>query len=330
MCLLAKDPAERPKDATALASAIDAIRRRDIPAAIKAVPTLEAFLPENLDTAQTSLIAEPISASAAPKFGSGSRFTPGPSTAPIPEPGSKAAAARTAQQGPKKRSWVWIAAIVAALVLILGILWAVWAANSRATPTPNTTSSATPSSAEGTVTVATPSEESSAASSTQKQKINLQARSYEGRPLQDVVNDLKNLGLSPRTESVESEEPANTVLSISPAGSVDEGSTITVRYSSGSRGATLPNVDGKNYEEASRTITSLGVDVNLHFEHSDTAQPGTVLRTSPSSGTKVSVPSKVEMYVANESSGTRTDSDSSPSAATPSGASTSSSPRTGR
>ena len=67
MCLLAKDPAERPKDATALASAIDAIRRRDIPAAIKAVPTLEAFLPENLDTAQTSLIAEPISASAAPK-----------------------------------------------------------------------------------------------------------------------------------------------------------------------------------------------------------------------------------------------------------------------
>ena len=103
-----------------------------------------------------------------------------------------------------------------------------------------------------------------------------------------------------------------------------------MRYSSGSRGATLPNVDGKNYEEASRTITSLGVDVNLHFEHSDTAQPGTVLRTSPSSGTKVSVPSKVEMYVANESSGTKTDSDSSPSAATPSGASTSSSPRTGR
>ena len=82
-------------------------------------------MPENLDTAQTSLIAEPISASAAPKFGSGSHFTPGPSTAPIPEPGSKAAAARTAQQGPKKRNWVWIVAIVAALVLILGILWAV-------------------------------------------------------------------------------------------------------------------------------------------------------------------------------------------------------------
>ncbi len=328
MCLLAKDPAERPKDATALASAIDAIRRRDIPAAIKAVPTLEAFLPENLDTAQTSLIAEPISASAARSSDLGRTSRPVLRPLRFLSPGQRrrtygTTGSEETQLGMDRR---YCGGTCAYSRYPLGCLGGQQPCN----PDTNTTSSATPSSAEGTVTVATPSEESSAASSTQKQKINLQARSYEGRPLQDVVNDLKNLGLSPRTESVESEEPANTVLSISPAGSVDEGSTITVRYSSGSRGATLPNVDGKNYEEASRTITSLGVDVNLHFEHSDTAQPGTVLRTSPSSGTKVSVPSKVEMYVANESSGTRTDSDSSPSAATPSGASTSSSPRTGR
>ena len=103
-----------------------------------------------------------------------------------------------------------------------------------------------------------------------------------------------------------------------------------MRYSSGSKSVSLPNVEGKNYEEAAPSITSLGVNVRIHLEYSETAQPGTVLRTSPSPGTKVSVPSMVEMYVANEKSGTRTDSDSSPSAATPSSASTSSSPRTGR
>ena len=72
MCLLAKDPAQRPKDATALASAVDAIRRRDLKAAVKAVPSLAQFLAEeNADDATVAMTAmdvaaEPISASAAP------------------------------------------------------------------------------------------------------------------------------------------------------------------------------------------------------------------------------------------------------------------------
>ena len=80
MCLLAKDPAQRPKDATALASAVDAIRRRDLKAAVKAVPPLAQFLAEeNTDDATVAMTAmdvaaEPIRASATPRFGSGGRF----------------------------------------------------------------------------------------------------------------------------------------------------------------------------------------------------------------------------------------------------------------
>ncbi|WP_237218395.1 serine/threonine-protein kinase, partial [Rothia nasimurium] len=84
MCLLSKDPADRPSTATALASAIDAIRRRDLPAALKAVPSLSNFLPQGADTAATAAITAPTTVTpAASRFGSGARFEPEPTTARV-------------------------------------------------------------------------------------------------------------------------------------------------------------------------------------------------------------------------------------------------------
>ena len=130
------------------------------------------------------------------------------------------------------------------------------------------------------------------------------AINYEGRELQDAVNELKNLGLSPKTEGIESTQPENTVISVSPTGTLDQGNSVTVRYSTGPKSVTLPsNLEGKNVDEASKAVAALGVNVSLHYENSDTAAPGTVLRTTPSSGTKVTVGSNVDMYVASSSSG---------------------------
>ncbi|SQC30227.1 Uncharacterised protein [Rothia kristinae] len=44
MCLLSKDPAQRPENATTLASAVDSIRRNDLRAAVKSVPGLAPYL----------------------------------------------------------------------------------------------------------------------------------------------------------------------------------------------------------------------------------------------------------------------------------------------
>ena len=316
MCLLAKDPAQRPKDATALASAVDAIRRRDLKAAVKAVPPLAQFLAEeNTDDATVAMTAmdvaaEPIRASATPRFGSGGRFSPEPTTAPIPRtseqtmrPASgrvKAAVAPPAKRG--SNVWMWVALLLA-IVLITGGIWAVLYFNNRgsADPIPSTSASAAPTNT-GTVSTVEPTD--SASARTTKQKVTVSSINYEGRELQDAVNELKNLGLSPKTEGVESTQPENTVISVSPTGTLEQGNSVTVRYSTGPKSVTLPsNLEGKNVDEASKAVAALGVNVSLHYENSDTAAPGTVLRTTPSSGTKVTVGSNVDMYVASSSSG---------------------------
>ena len=316
MCLLAKDPAQRPKDATALASAVDAIRRRDLKAAVKAVPPLAQFLAEeNTDDATVAMTAmdvaaEPIRASATPRFGSGGRFSPEPTTAPIPRtseqtmrPASgrvKAAVAPPAKRG--SNVWMWVALLLA-IVLITGGIWAVLYFNNRGStdPIPSTSTSAAPTNT-GTVSTVEPTD--SASARTTKQKVTVNSINYEGRELQDAVNELKNLGLSPKTEGVESTKPENTVISVSPTGTLEQGNSVTVRYSTGPKSVTLPpNLEGKNVDEASKAVAALGVNVSLHYENSDTAAPGTVLRTTPSSGTKVTVGSNVDMYVASSSSG---------------------------
>ena len=319
MCLLAKDPAQRPKDATALASAVDAIRRRDLKAAVKAVPSLAQFLAEeNADDATVAMdamnvAAEPISATAAPRFGSGGRFSPEPTTAPIPRTSAQtvrtsaersAAAPRSStKRGPNV--WMWIAMLLA-ILLILGGIWTVFFTNNGGGGTSPETSASASASSEPTNTgkVSTAETSEAAATTSSKKKVTVNAVNYEGRELQDAVNELKNLGLSPKTEGVESTQPENTVISVSPTGTLEQGNSVTVRYSTGPKSVTLPsNLEGKNVDEASKAVAALGVNVSLHYENSDTAAPGTVLRTTPSSGTKVTVGSNVDMYVASSNSG---------------------------
>lgn len=319
MCLLAKDPAQRPKDATALASAVDAIRRRDLKAAVKAVPSLAQFLAEeNADDATVAMdamnvAAEPISASAAPRFGSGGRFSPEPTTAPIPRtseqtmrPASgrvKSTPAPAAKRGPNV--WMWVAMLLA-ILLILGGIWTVFFTNNGGGGTSPESSASASASSEPTNTgkVSTVETSEAAATTSSKKKVTVNAVNYEGRELQDAVNELKNLGLSPKTEGVESNQPENTVISVSPTGTLEQGNSVTVRYSTGPKSVTLPsNLEGKNVDEASKAVAALGVNVSLHYENSDTAAPGTVLRTTPSSGTKVTVGSNVDMYVASSNSG---------------------------
>ena len=335
MCLLAKDPAQRPKDATALASAVDAIRRRDLKAAVEVVPSLAQFLEaENAEDATVAMTAmnvaaEPVSEPKPPRFGSGGHFSPPPTTAPIPRTtaqtvrtsSERAAASRPSSPKRGPNVWMWVAMLLA-IVLILGGIWtALFAKSGKASSSPS--ASATVSSVStNTGAVSTTEVSDTSSDRLDRQKVVVKAVNYEGRELQDAVNELKNLGLAPKTEGTESAQPENTVISVSPTGSLDQGSNVTVRYSTGPKSVTLPsNLEGKNVDEASKAVAALGVNVSLRYENSDSAEPSTVLRTDPSPGTKVAVGSNVDMYVASSNSGKGSNSTNSAAPSAPSSAS---------
>lgn len=296
MCLLSKDPEDRPKSATALASAIDAIRRQDIPAAIKAVPTLGKFLPEGAQTSSTQVMTAPTTvAPSAKRFGSGKKYTPQPNTAEMPAVAPAAAyGSRPAYEPEKKKSgWLWVSLLLA-LAIIGMIVWFVLAGQGSSK---NAVEGSSPTAAGTVSTVAAPS--ASDESQKAEQTVNIDAAAYEGRPLEDVVNELVALGFSTKTTGVTSDKESDTVLSVSPVGAVTAGSTVTVEYSTGPQSVTLPsNLEGKNADEVIDEITKLGVNVKVHNEESKSADPNTVLRTNPTSGSKVEVGSSVDVYVA--------------------------------
>ncbi|MDO4884798.1 MAG: protein kinase [Rothia sp. (in: high G+C Gram-positive bacteria)] len=320
MCLLAKDPSERPASATALAAAIDAIRRNDVRAALKAVPALKQFMPKSAtDASQTQTQTQvqqsastgtgAITAAATPRFGSGGRFSPNPTTAPIPPVAGTGAQpvqqVNDEDEPGQKRSRI-VKWVVIGVVILLVVALALWAVNAlqgspqgEPTPDPSVSASASPSEQEPSSSPAAPNPD------TQKQNnVTVNPAEFVGRSLLEVTNELSQMGLQVKPEGVDSNEAKDTVLSVSPSGSVEKGTSIIVKYSNGPKTATIPTgLIGQDKDTASEAIIKLGINVNQIAEHSDTAAPGTVLRITPLPGTQVPLHSSVDVYVADASSG---------------------------
>ncbi|QRZ61527.1 protein kinase [Rothia sp. ZJ932] len=305
MCLLSKDPQQRPETATALASAVDAIRRRDVPAAIKAVPSLVAFLPQGAETSATEVMPPATKVAPTARFGSGARFAPKPTTAALPEVGVSGSAAAPAASAPrpapvKKSSlWGWVSLFLA--VILLGLLGGFFLLNNKdddSSPAQSSSTAPTPSGTVSTVSSA-PATEEPAPNQNEAQRVSIRSSDYTGRALDDVINDLTALGFSTKTEGIVSDEENDTVLSITPTGSLKSGSTITVTYSTDPESVVLPNdLEGRNADEVISEITDMGINVQLHMRQTNSADPNTVLRTSPSSGSRVEIGSSVDVYVA--------------------------------
>lgn len=319
MCLLSKDPAKRPENATALASAVDAIRRKDYQAAIKAVPPLSEFLTVDDKTSATQLLTAPTAVAATPRFGSGAKFKPQPTTAEIPAvSGSQPAAYPAGSLKKKKSPWGWVSLLLA-LVLIGLVVWFLLLGSKGESSNPSSTTSASPT-ASGTVSTVDPTQaDTTIESETTAEAVSISSADYVGRPLNDVVNELTSLGFSLKTTGTTSNEATDTVLSVSPTGSIQPGTTISITYSTGPQSVTLPTgIEGMNADDAIKEIVALGVNVRVHTEESSSATPNTILRTNPSSGSKVEVGSNVDVYVAQAPSSKQTSSSSASAASNPS------------
>ncbi|HZB70942.1 MAG TPA: Stk1 family PASTA domain-containing Ser/Thr kinase [Acidimicrobiales bacterium] len=110
---------------------------------------------------------------------------------------------------------------------------------------------------------------------------------------------LRDAGLEPVVEGVTDPAPPGEVLAQDPAAGrdVDEGSSVTLRVSTGPEQRAIPDVVGSSEEEARFTLAAAGFEVGEVTEEQDDADPGTVLRQSPQPGGQVDVGSAVALVV---------------------------------
>jgi serine/threonine-protein kinase len=219
---MAKDPADRPADAAVFAAAADAAARGDDAAATSMLPATQQ-----------------LPAAAVAGAGAAAATQVLPTTAPQPAYApADAAAARPRGQAPRRRRTMTgpLLALLALLLFVaLGALFASdllgGADDPGTSATATTTAAATTSPAQATTTE--PRTTTTTTTTTTAEGIVLVEEDYVGRDREDVVDELKELGLEVRDEADrDSEEPRNTVTRVEPSGTpLEPGDEVTVFFS---------------------------------------------------------------------------------------------------
>jgi serine/threonine-protein kinase len=109
--------------------------------------------------------------------------------------------------------------------------------------------------------------------------------SLEGRTVDDALARLDEADLDSDVVTEQSDEPEGRVFAQSPgAGTeVDEGSTVTIRVSSGTGTTAVPNAVGLGEAEARDRLVGAGFEVETEEVFSD-REAGTVVSQSPAAG----------------------------------------------
>ncbi|CUR54640.1 Protein kinase [metagenome] len=149
--------------------------------------------------------------------------SPGPATAVLP-----AVTGQVAQTGPTHSAasvsnpWPWVLLAVVAIVALVALV--VSQSGGDETPTGPSETTSAPSS---------PTEEASTPSSpTAPAVVSIDAGDYVGRNVDDVAQELRELGLRVSTVRVDNpgEETPDDVSDVSPTGDLEEGDRVTVSY----------------------------------------------------------------------------------------------------
>lgn len=309
MSMLAKDPADRPANATKLADAAEALRAGKPREAEAAVPGMllfstgtaatQAITPGDAPT-QAQTVAQPAADAA-------------PSTSSMPVVGAEKdeqdfAAVVGARQdwtpedddGSKplargRRSpWTW--PLVALLILVVFALLGAWlfplltGNDDGADPSPSAPASSTSASASPTESESpSPTPEETESEEPEPETAVIRENSYLGQPLETVVAELEDLGFEVVTDGQENSDYAeNTVFSVSPSGEQVVGTTIEVLYSVAPEMATVPSgLVGQTEADARQAIANAGL-TPVHGGTVASDQPaGTVVSVDPSAGSSV-------------------------------------------
>ncbi|WP_461634871.1 protein kinase domain-containing protein [Glutamicibacter soli] len=325
MSMLAKNPADRPENATALAKAADALRAGDTNTATLAVPGMlaagvadEATQALNLDDDATQAFSAADSAPAmtnamptvvAPASPAQDEFTV--SSAGDGEGfDDEDADVQEYHEDPERKRSPWVIPLVAIIVLAALIGLAAWLIpafsgnNDGKRPTTETTQSteATETTAETTessVETTAPTQSSPTASPSETQKEFVQvSSSLVGKDIDTVIAELKSLGLEVNDVAQEtSDADPGTVLSVSPSGSVEAGSTIKVVYAMAAQTVQVPSVSGMSFSAAQQLLQSAGLAAVKGSETFDESVAGTVISQSVPAKSEVAPGTSVSLTV---------------------------------
>lgn len=132
------------------------------------------------------------------------------------------------------------------------------------------------------------------------------------RPTQKVVPPVVNESVSVATTTLQNagfkveqlpltnDKPAGTVFAQDPLGGtkVDEGSTVTLKVSTGPGNAPIPSVVGLSKAAAIRKIRSAGLKVgDIQTKASDTIPAGNAIGTDPSAGQSQEKGTTITLFV---------------------------------
>jgi beta-lactam-binding protein with PASTA domain len=120
-----------------------------------------------------------------------------------------------------------------------------------------------------------------------------------GKPVDQATSELEALEFEVRTVPETSTEPPNQVIRQDPPATsdADEGSTVTLTFSSGPETEQVPNVVGATLDEASRTLTEAGFLPNPVPVESDDVEEGRIVSQTPAAGEQLAKNSQVTIEV---------------------------------
>ncbi|MFJ6002159.1 protein kinase [Arthrobacter sp. NPDC092385] len=320
--MLAKDPADRPRDAESLARAVDAIRAGNIRAAEAAVPGMLAF-GAGADVATAAVPRQDTQATTA---------VPAPTTSALPTVAAPAAAGAAAGLA-ASRDWSqedvdavepgrpyrpeeenrrspWLLPLIVLLLLALAaiaflILQPLLAGDDPETvPVETSTSpSTTPSPSRTPSQTPSPTSPSPIPSETtdEAEQIIISPSEYRGSTEAAATQRLIALGFGVNVERQYAEQDEGIVLDINPSGAQTPPATITLTVSRGPEpveDVTVPGgLQGRGAADVERILVELGLrPLNVGSEDSDQPE-GTVLRVSPGPGAVLAPGTQVEYVV---------------------------------
>ncbi|PJJ45514.1 serine/threonine-protein kinase [Glutamicibacter mysorens] len=316
MSMLAKNPSERPKDATALAKAADALRAGDTNTATLAVPGMlatgiatDATQVVNMDDDATQAVPQ---ADSAPTMTNAMPTVVEPARNASGFSGSSAAAGGfddedvdtqdpAREAGAKRSPWLVPLIVIIALAAVIALLaWLIPAMGSdndnlpTSSPTQSTelsdSSSPSEESTEPTEETTEASETSDSPSPTPSETVTYVdvPASLIGQDIDTVTAELEGKGLVvDATPQETSEYDPREVISLNPTGSVAQGETVSVTYAMAPETVGVPSVTGMSFEAAQKRIQDAGLAVAMGGERPDPSVAGTVLAQDVPAGSEV-------------------------------------------